>query len=201
MAIYYRKLTPNDKDQLIELFESNPTVYTKFTDKDFQEKFKNILANELLNPLCFFPSIFINDKLYVTIYLKESPEAPSWIWAHHMHRTASFTTFVQPEFIDAAMELDTAIYDEMAIKRKLNRFYFVFPVDEKTSTRSIGSVDRIYTFMKKVRNYDSNFSKYEIYTDCIVEKNTMPRYNYQKKLIGDRTWPFDLAVRIGMLKG
>lgn len=200
MSITYRPLTINDKDQLIELFESNPMVYYKHTDQQFQEKFKELLIQELSNPLCFFPSIFIDEKIYTTLYLKESSDAPSWIFVYYMFRSAQLSTFSQPKYIDAAIELDKGIINEMIIKRKLNRVYFTFPYEEKSTLRSVGSMDRLYRYIQKVRQYESVYSMMNLYTDCIVKANTLPTYPYQQRLIGDRTWPFDLSIRVGMIK-
>lgn len=198
--INYRPLTLADKEQLLEVFELNPIVYYKHTDTDFKNTFAKILEEELANPLCFFPGIFVDGKLYSVVFLKEVVDAPAWIFAHYMFRPSNFTTFIQPEYIDAAIELDQAITNEMIIKRQLNRMYFVFPYDETSTVKSIGSMDRLYRYIQKVRQYESFYSKINLYTDCVIKANTIPKYTYQQKIIGDRTWPFDLAIRIGMVK-
>jgi len=198
--ITYRPLNIEDKEQLLEVFELNPVVYTKHTDTAFKNTFSKVLEEELANPLCFFPGIFVDNKLYSVVYFKEVVDAPAWILAHLMLRPSDFTTFIQPEYIDAAIKLDEAITNEMIVKRGLNRMYFVFPYDKISTLRSIGSIDRLYRYIQKVRQYESFFLKINLYTDCIIKANTMPRYTYQQKIIGGRTWPFDLAIRIGMVK-
>jgi hypothetical protein len=200
MTITYRPLTIKDKDQLIEIFESTPTVYNKYTDEQFQQKFKELLVEELNNPLCFFPSIFIDEKLYSTIFLKESVDAPSWIFTYYTVRGSPFTIIAQPGYLDVIIEFDKAITNEMIVKRNLNRMYYIFPYNEKSTLRSVGSADRVFSYIRKIREYEDTYSKMEMYTDCIVKANTLPKYPYQQKLIGDRTWPFDLAITIGMVK-
>ena len=199
MPIIYRSLTIEDKDQLIELFESNPTVYYKYTDDQFRRNFKELLEEELNNPLCFFPSIFVDDKLCTTLFLKESADAPSWIFTYYMLRGAQ-TIIWRPEYLDAFVELDKDLTNEMIIKRKLNRMYIVYPYEEKLTIGTIGGPERLYKYLQKLRNYESIYSKIELYTECIVKANTLPKYPYQQRLIGERTWPFDLAIRIGMVK-
>lgn len=43
-------------------------------------------------------------------------------------------------------------------------------------------------------------NRYEYYTDTIIKKNTMPSYDYQRNLMGNRTWPVDIIIRKGELK-
>ena len=43
-------------------------------------------------------------------------------------------------------------------------------------------------------------SKYVFATDCIIEPNTMPKYEYQKNLILNRTWPIKIGIRTCLKK-
>lgn len=199
MKTYFRPLTIQDKTQLLDLFNENPKVYTNFTDEDFQAKFAILLGEELANPLCFFPGIFIENKLHLSIYLKEVTEAPSFILGHIMFKKTSVTTFLEPEFFNQFINLDKAIYDEMVVKRQLNRIYCVYPIANIVTNRSIGAYNRLCNFIKLTKNHDLFFTKFDIYTDCIVKKNTIPKYKYQQLILGNRTWPIDLALQIGFL--
>ena len=200
MPAYFKNLSPSDIDQLVELFLAKPLVFTKHTDVKFQEEFVALLKDEIQNPHCFFPSIFVDEKLYLSIYLKETIDAPSFIWAYELVRQGALSAILKPDFLDAAIKLEQAIYQEMIVKRNLNRIYFAYPYDENVSTRSVNSIERIHKYIKKSRNYESIISKFELFTDCIVRKDTLPKYKYQQKIIGERTWPFDIAIRIAMLK-
>jgi len=199
MKTYFRPLTIQDKTQLLDLFKENPKVYTNYTDKDFQSNFALTLGKELTNPLCFFPGIFIENELHLSLYLKEVREAPSFILGHGMFKKTSFTTFLEPEFMNQFIKLDKAIYDEMIIKRQLNRVYYVYPIDNDVTTRSIGSYNRLCNFIKRTKNHDLFLTKFDIYTDCIIKKNTIPKYRYQRLILGNRKWPIDLALQIGFL--
>lgn len=199
MTIIYRELTVTDTDQVLELFDSNPYVYNNYTDEEFVKTLRSLLQSELENPLCFFPGIFVDGKLYCTIYAKESASSPSWTWAHYLFRPKSFDILIKPELIKSLIELDEALFYEMEDRRKLNRFWLVYPYENNSSTTRVsGTIERIWKFIGKAKNFQSRFSMYNFYTDCVVEKNTLPKYNYQQQLLGQRTWPIDLAVRLGV---
>ena len=64
--------------------------------------------------------------------------------------------------------------------------------------RSLGSADRFFNLINKVK--DTRMSKYVFATDCIIEPNTMPKYEYQKNLILNRTWPIKIGIRTCLKK-
>lgn len=200
MQVEYKEVTKKDIDQVLRLFESKPLVYNTVSDDEFKNKFKNVLEEGLNDPLCFFPGIFVDGELYAFVFIKEIPSSPSWVWVYHILKPKSLSILVKPEFLNAFIDLDKAIYQELEVKRKLNRCYFVYPYDDSSNLRMTGSIERLWDFVKKSYKYDAINSRYKFFNDCFIEKNTLPKYQYQKELIGNRTWPIDLCVRIGIIQ-
>jgi len=94
-------------------------------------------------------------------------------------------------------EADSKIFDEMEVNRKLNRFYLSYRAsDNSDNLKNAGMSDRMFTWMNRMKY---RVSRYKFYTDSIVEAGQLPKYQYQKELLGNKTWPFKTAIRIGFL--
>jgi len=108
------------------------------------------------------------------------------------------TTMYSNEGVKVFKLTDQEIFDEMEIRRKLNRFYLSYRVfDENSqSLKNTGMSDRIFAWMGR-NNY--RVSRYKFYTDCTVEAGQTANYSYQRELLANKVWPFKTAIRIGFL--
>jgi len=62
--------------------------------------------------------------------------------------------------------------------------------------RSSRSSDRLLTFMEKI---NMSTSRYKVYDDVLIPAQSMPKYEYQKQIIGNREWPIDLSIKMCVL--
>jgi hypothetical protein len=90
--------------------------------------------------------------------------------------------------------------------RGLYRFYTAYKYngENKNDLRSLGATDRLVDFITRYQknhnpNYNFRGTQYKFFTDCVIPANTAPPYSYQQAIIGDRTWPIDIGIRIGLL--
>jgi len=42
-------------------------------------------------------------------------------------------------------------------------------------------------------------SRYKVYDDVLIPAQSMPKYEYQKQIIGNREWPIDLSIKMCVL--
>ena len=198
MKVTYRPLTINDCDQFIDLMKERPYLFNGYHDPDWHKTILNIAPKWFEDPLYFFPGLWIDGKLLGTIVAKESASSPSWAWGHWVGRAGFVGTIYSEEGVKVFKHADQEIFDEMEVKRKLNRLFVSYRLDDRngTSLKNAGMSDRIFAWMGR-----NNFrvARYKFYTDCEVEPGEEAKYSYQKELLGNRVWPFKVAVRLGML--
>jgi hypothetical protein len=196
--ITYRPLTINDCDQLIDVVKSRPYIFNDYTDDDFQKTIVDIVPIWFTNPLFYVPGVFIDGVLTGAMVVKESASSPVWTWGHWVQAPGHVTRMYSDEGVRAFKEMNTMVFDEMEINRKLNRIYVAYNMSEGNSGLKIaGMSDRMLPWM---RRQGFRIANYKFYTDCIVEPGTLPKYPYQQELILNRSWPIKIAIRIGMLQ-
>jgi hypothetical protein len=158
----------------------------------------NLVPKWLSDPLWYFPAIWNNDVLIGAMLAKESSGNPSWSFGHWVSKGNLITTLASEQGVQILRLADKEIFDEMEIKRKLNRIYvsYRFYDNQNPNVKNIGMSDRLFTWMTR-NNY--RVARYKFFTDCIVDAGESPKYAYQKELLGNTVWPFKTAVRIGFL--
>ena len=198
MPLSYRPLTLNDYDDLIDIINERPYVFNGHYDADWHSSIIKQPQTWLTDPLFFIPSIWYNQELIAAIILKENYSSPSWTWGHWVTKQGSPSLMYTTEGVNVFREADRQIFNEMEINRKLNRFYVAYKIDSNSSDnlKNAGMSDRIFAWMNRM-NY--RVSKYKFYTDSIIFAGEIPKYQYQKDLIGNKIWPFDIAIKIGFL--
>lgn len=197
MKLSYRPLDINDCDQFIDLVKERPYLFNGYQDPDWHKTILERAPKWFKDPLYFFPGLWVDGRLLGTIVAKEFSTSPSWAWGHWVGRQGFVGTMYSPEGVKIFKLADKEIFDEMEHRRKLNRFFLSYRVlDDKLHLKNAGMSDRIFAWMGR-----NNFriANYKFYTDCEVEEGQEPKYSYQKELLGNRTWPFKTAIRVGML--
>lgn len=197
MKLSYRPLTINDCDEFIDLLKERPYLFNGHYDPDWHKTVLDIAPKWFKNPLYFIPGVWADNRLIGTLVAKESSTSPSWAWGHWISRAGFVSKMYSDDGVKVFKETDYEIFEEMEVKRKLNRIMLSYRIsgDDK-NLKNAGMSDRIFAWMGR-----NNFrvARYKFYTDCIVEPGTLPKYQYQQELIGNRTWPFSVAIRLGML--
>jgi len=197
MTIYYKTLEYNDKDQLIELLTLRPQVFNGYSDDKFKNSMLSKVDEFFEDRSYFLPGVWADDKLIGTIIARESVSSPSWVWGHWVSRPDTTSLIYSFEGIKVFRQADFEIFNEMETNRGLNRFFVAYKVEDDTNhLKSVGMSDRLFTKMSK-----SNFrvSRYKFITDCEVEAGCEAKYAYQRAILGERVWPFKVAVRMGVL--
>lgn len=197
MKLSYRPLTINDCDEFIDLMKERPYLFNGHHDPEWHKTILELAPKWFKNPLYFFPGLWVDGRLLGTIVAKESSTSPSWAWGHWVGRPGFVGTMYSDEGVKIFKHADQEIFDEMEVRRKLNRIMLSYRMsDDKNHLKNVGMSDRIFAWMGR-NNF--RFARYKFYTDCTIEPGTLPKYQYQQDLVGNRTWPFTVAVRIGML--
>ncbi len=198
MNLSFKPLTINDCDQLIELINQRPHVFNGYHDPDWHKSIIETVPSWFQDPLYFLPAIWKDGNIVLALVIKESPTTPSWAWGHWISRHDSARIMYTTEGVEMFRETDRQIFDEMEINRKLNRMMLSYRIydSETNHLKNAGMSDRMFEWMRR-HNY--RVSNYKFYTDCEVEANTEAKYPYQRALLGNRTWPFKTAIRLGML--
>lgn len=197
MKLSYRPLTINDCDELIDLLKERPYLFNGHHDPEWHKTILELAPKWFKNSLYFIPGVWADNRLIGTLIAKESSNSPSWAWGHWISRAGFLTNMYSDEGVKIFKQTDHEIFEEMEVRRKLNRIVLSYKIsgDDK-NLKNAGMSDRIFAWMGR-----NNFrvARYKFYTDCIIEPGTLPKYQYQQDLIGNRTWPFSIAVRTGML--
>ena len=194
-----RPLTVNDYEELVSLMKSRPYTFNGYTDKKLQDTINYNIEQEvyswLNDPLYYIPAIFVDGKLFGAMICKEFENSPCWTWGYWVNY-GNLPDVMSVEILKSFREWDRALFDEMEINRKLNRFFVCFRTADKDGLKSTGMSERLFQWMGR-QNY--RVARYKFITDCIIEADTLPKYEYQKNLLTNRSWPFDVAIRLGVL--
>ena len=198
-----RQLNSSDEAAFIALVKTRPQTFMGYSDDAFQESITVNIPNWLSNPLCFCMGVFDGAEMTGAMVAIESPYSPSWTWAYWVSKVGMIGTIFDKnsanpdEGIKTFRELDKLLFNEMETKRGLTRFFVAYPhISSSNALRSSKSADRFWTFMKRLNLFTS---RYEIYEDALISAESMPKYEYQKQIIGNRSWPIDLAIKMCVL--
>jgi hypothetical protein len=203
--INFRQLDIGDAESAIELINSRPEVFMGKLDDDFKNDIIEALPLVLMDPLCFNLGIFRDDILIGFGLFKEMTTQPAWVWGHWVTKQGDQKNLISLEMLRLIDKMMDILFAEME-SRGLHRFYIAYKHNsgDETDLRSMGASDRLFEFMtryKKGHQYQYNFriAEYKFFTDCKVPANTKPKYAYQQSILGNRIWPFDLDIHVGML--
>jgi hypothetical protein len=202
--ISIRQLNSGDADAFVALVKSRPQTFMGFSDDAFQRSIIGHLPSWLSDPLCFCIGLFKDDEIIGAMVAIESPHSPSWTWAYWVGQAGAVGVSLneilldREETLQTARDVDKFLFDEMEKKRGLTRFYIALrDIPSSTALRSSRSSNRFLTFMNK---FKLSTSRYEVYDDAFIPADSIPKYEYQKQIIGNRTWPIDLAIKLCVLK-
>ena len=201
--ISIRQLNSSDADAFTALLKSRPQTFMGFNDDAFQQSAISRIPSWLSDPMCFCIGVLDDSEITGVMVAIESPYSPSWTWAYWVSKIGLVGTFFDnlspnpEEGIKTVRALDKFLFDEMETKRGLTRFFIAYQ-DNPTSQnlKSARSADRFLTFMQRI-NLSSQ--RYQVFTDVTVPANSLPKYDYQKQILGDREWPIDLAIKMCVL--
>ena len=194
-----RQLNSSDEAAFIALVKTRPQTFMGFSDDKFYESITVNIPNWLSNPLCFCIGVFDDAEMTGAMVAIESPYSPSWTWAYWISKIGLVGTILDKsdQGIETFRAIDKFLFDEMETKRGLTRFFVAYPdIPSSNALRSSRSADRFWTFMKKFNLFTS---RYTVYNDALISTDSMPKYDYQKQIIGNRSWPIDLAIKMCVL--
>jgi hypothetical protein len=203
--INFRQLDIGDAESAIELINSRPEVFMGKLDDDFKNEIVEALPLVLMDPLFFNLGIFKDGILISLGLFKEMTTQPAWVWVYWVTKQGDQKNLIDVQTLRLLDKMMDILFEEME-SRGLYRFYIAYQHNsgDKTNLRSMGATDRLLEFMtryKKSHQYQYNFkiAEYKFFTDCKVPANTNPKYAYQQSILGNRLWPFDLDIHVGML--
>jgi hypothetical protein len=206
--ITLRQLTINDLGAVQEIVNDRPEVFNGYSDEEHKKLLSEHLDESILaNPLFFNLGLYRDGQLLSAWFAKEMTTQPAWVWGYWITRKGSLGNIVKNQqdihdFKNIIQELDAITFEEMEDRRKLNRFYLAYPFESKDANglRTAGFGDRLVGFLSRNSHANRRINRYKFFTDCVIEPNTMPRYPYQQQLIGDRTYPIKLGIRMACLE-
>lgn len=192
-----RPLNLSDKDAVVELYKIRPTIFNGYTDDQVKKDIFDNLDTYLSDKQYYVPALFKNDILYGFLIAKESQHSPSWTWGHWISHPKIMTDLCNTDGVTIFREAEQMLFEEMEVKRKLNKFYILYSLEKTKNFDNVKSVidghDRRFKFTA-----GSRIANYTFFTECIIEANTMPKYDYQKAISMNRTWPFTTVIRMGV---
>ena len=198
-----RQLTEQDYDSLKNLIGERPEVFNGYSDELFIKQVNDkVDAGILTDPYFFNIGIFQEDELIAVSLFKEMYTQPAWVWGYWVAKKGFNGWFSSVNRLKEGIELlqavDTIVFDEMEVKRGLNRFYVAYPftAPDSKDLRGLFMSDRLFTFLNRAQGKNLRITKYKAYTDCMIEPNTEPKYPYQQQIIGERTYPIKLGIRM-----
>lgn len=199
--ITYRELDLNDTEQAMDIVRDRPDVFMGYSDDIFKNDMLETIPLALVNSMFFNIGMFENGHLLGFCIMKELTAQPAWVWGHWILRKTDQSKMISPESFKALGQADNLLFEEMEQRRGLRRFFVAYRYNGQTAQdlRSMNAGDRLLTFMAKYPHYGFRATKYKFYTESLVPANTMPNYAYQQAIIGDRTWPIDLGIRLAVL--
>lgn len=200
MNYIVRHLDPlRDENKLIDLFESNATVLIDHRSPSQLDEMTAIIPTLLTDPLYFTMVIEMNNELIGVFVGKEFEFQPAWTWGYWMHRPGKINEIWVNDGFDVLKQGGEMVFKEMEDRRKLTRFYWVFPdKKDEMGIRTAGSGERWLSSNVGVR-YMARGQNYSYFDDCYIPAGTMPKYPYQQAIAGNRTWDFDIRIRMGVL--
>lgn len=191
-----RVLTSVDKDSLAELINLRPQTFNGYSDEQFESVITTLVDEWFDSPLCFMVGMFDDDLLIGALVAIESQHSPSWTWAYWISRPGiKVETFVHGEGLAAFKHADQLLFEEMETARGLNRFFVSYPV-KGTGLKGTGMSPRLFQIMQR---HGFRVSRYHFITDCIVPAGEAAKYSYQQAIQGNRLWPVDTEIRMGVL--
>lgn len=202
--ISFRQLTINDVDIFSELVKSRPQTFMGYSDDTFIDSIVSQLSSWLTDPFCFCIGLFNESEMTGGMVAIQSPHGPSWTWAYWVGKygvvSAGLNEISQDreKSLQHVRDIDEFLFNEMENNRGLNRFFIVLQDKPSSTLGNSRSSDRFMFFMRK---YSLKVARYEVYNDASVPADSMPKYEYQRQLLGNRTWPIDLGIKMCVLKG
>lgn len=200
----YRTLDIDDADLAIDIMKSRPDVFMGNTDDQFKNEMIESIPTSLIDPLCFNLGLFEDGNLIGFGLFKEMTTQPAWVWGHWVTSQRNQKHLASTQTFYLLNDMMNVLFEEME-GRGLYRFYtaYQFNGENKSDLRSMGATDRVVDFIHRYqKNYNTKYNfrvtKYKFFTDCVIPANTLPKYAYQQALIGDRTWPLDIGIRLGV---
>ena len=203
--INFRQLDINDAESAIDIVSSRPDVFMGNSDDQFKNELIENLPLALMDPLCFSLGFFEHGQLIGFGLFKEMTTQPAWVWGHWVTKQGDQKHLANRQTFYLLNDMMNVIFEEME-GRGLYRFYTAYKYngENKNDLRSLGATDRLVDFITRYQknhnpNYNFRGTQYKFFTDCVIPANTAPPYSYQQAIIGDRTWPIDIGIRIGLL--
>jgi hypothetical protein len=202
-----RQLVVQDFESVQRLIGDRPEVFNGYTDDDYKKLITESINEEMLaDPLFFNVGLFYDGRLTAAIFCKELTTQPAWVWGYWVGNRENVRSAMSGRentrsFVSTIKHIDTMLFEEMEDRRKLNRFYFAYPFVSNNNSR-FGSVgNRLIDFLTRANIFEKNrrVNRYKFLTDCVIEPDTMPKYPYEQQIIGNRTYPIKLGIRVAFL--
>jgi hypothetical protein len=197
----YRQLDINDTDQLTDLLLERPEVFNGYTDDEFKNHCKTLAPTVLSENLWFVMGLFMDGKLHGVGMMREISNSPAWVWGHWVGRKTDFHKVFSEDGLKVFRAMDNDVFNEMEQTRKLNRYFVAYRIHENVdgTLKTVGMSDRFFQWLRS--KGVNRGTSYKFFNDCIIEPNTLPKYQYQQAIVLNRTWPIKLGIRLGLKEG
>jgi hypothetical protein len=197
--IYAKKLTKDDVPQLKEMINLRPKVFNSIDEAP--ANLEKHLDEWIDDDYCFPVGAFEDNKLIIAITAIESEYSPSWLWSYCC---SDKNLWLSPsKGVEGLKYVDTLLFDEMENNRHLNRFFVLYRKTDPgirnikdVGLHSVGLSNRLFALMNQ---FNFRVSRYNFFTDCHIPANTLAKYPYQRIIQGDKIYPIDTEIRMGIL--
>lgn len=200
MSYSVRSADNRDYQGLVELFKSNPKTFMGYSDDNLLSEMLDIIPEILKNPLYFTVLTVVDREIIGCLVLKEFEHQPCWTWGYWSMKPGMLTKLWLNDGFSMMRAISDQMFNEMETKRKLTRFFWAMPnYTDELGIKKAGSAERWLAsnvgirFMPRARNY-------VYFDDCVIPAGSEARYSYQRTIVGNKIWPIDIKIRMGVLE-
>ena len=198
MSPIVRPANLQDKSGLEELFKSNPKTFLSYSDDNLLSEIIEKIPEILENPLYFTLVIVVKEEIIGCLLLKEFENQPCWTWGYWNMKPGQINQLFYNDGFNVFRLVSDQMFDEMETKRKLTRFFWAMPHhDNEIGFKTAGSAER-WAFSSFGLRFMPRSRNYKFFDDCIIPAGSEARYPYQRAIVGDKIWPIDLKIRMGV---
>ena len=187
------KLTHDHTDLFLELKANNPGQWKMGinfeTNNSPEEYYKEVLCHAHAYTVGWIE----DGKLLSIGTLMEVQQAPSWHLLYYSNIKTHYSNFEKTK--------GNLVYSELfkeSFRRKLGTC-LVFTRDDYFTIGSNATAGRM---KEKVNSYHDMIPEIKMFTwvdEACIAPNTEPKYEYQRWLMGYKTYPFGFRLRLGTL--
>lgn len=187
------KITHDHLDLFLDLKKNNPGQWK--LGEEFDRQIDNVafFKERMCHERAYTLGWIKNDRLLSITSLFEFNTNASWAWLYYGNIKENYTNFSKTHGLEIIQEMFLE-----ASRRKLSSCVMLV----RDNFPSITS-DAVGSMKKKIESWHDQvpeIKKYHWVDECKIPADSEAKYEYIKWLMGYKTYPINLRVRLGIIK-